>query len=218
MRFLTLLVALLLPVTTHATGTPSIDKIMADRVLGKANAPVTIYEYASLTCSHCATFATTVLPELEKQAIETGKAKIIFRDFPLDGTALKASALARCLPAEQYYPFLKLLFKQQTTWMSDKDPTKALLRLSSLAGLAPATAEACMSDTKILDAIASARMAAAEKYKIQSTPTFVFNDGIDIIAGSQSVEIFMQKIEKLQPEKMSKIPAVPTPIAPPIAQ
>ena len=204
MRFLALLVALILPVTAHATGTPSVDKLMADRVLGKADAPVTIYEYASLTCSHCAHFATTILPELEKQAVETGKAKIIFRDFPLDGTALKASALARCLPTDQYYPFIKMLFKQQASWMSDKDPAKALMRFSSLAGLAPATAEACMNNTKLLDAIAAARMTAAEKYKIESTPTFIFNDGADVIAGAQNADAFMKKINKLQPQTQSK--------------
>src|SRR5262249_31135009 len=76
-----------------------------ERILGKADAPVTVEEFVSLTCSHCADFYTNILPELEKNYVETGKVKFILRDFPLDGLALKAAALARCMPEEQYYPF-----------------------------------------------------------------------------------------------------------------
>ncbi|MGE3770044.1 MAG: thioredoxin domain-containing protein [Bdellovibrionales bacterium] len=195
--------------TTPPAATPVMEDMLADRVIGKADAPVTILEFASLTCHHCATFHLKTLPELEKQAIETGKAKIIFRDFPLDGMALKASALARCLPEDQYFPFIKVLFAQQEKWAHDPEPTKALARYAALAGLSPDKAEACMNDTKILDALAQGRLQAAEKYKIQATPTLVLNDGADTVQGGAKVEDIMAKINKLLPATMSKPVAAP---------
>src|SRR5271156_5092888 len=84
-----------------------------DHVLGKADAPITIIEYASLTCPHCAEFDKDVVPELKAKYIETGKAKLIFRDFPLDQWALRASVLARCAPADKYFSFVDVLFQNQ---------------------------------------------------------------------------------------------------------
>ena len=87
-----------------------------DRVLGQADAPITIVEYASMTCPHCAHFANEVLPELKKKWIDTGKAKLVMRPFPLDQVALRAEMLARCLPPERYYPMIETLFKTQEKW------------------------------------------------------------------------------------------------------
>ncbi len=81
-----------------------------DRVLGKADAPVTIFEYASLTCPHCADFDEHTLPKLKADWIDTGKARLIFRDFPLDQAAVRAAQLARCAPPEQFYAFVDALF------------------------------------------------------------------------------------------------------------
>lgn len=198
---LSLLFVAAAPAISHAADTPSLEAITADRVLGRANAPVTIIEYASLTCSHCAHFENDILPELEKQAIETGKAKLIYRDFPLDGTALKAAALARCLPAEQYYPFVKMLFASQASWASADKPEELLAKRAALAGLSLETAKACMSDTKILDAIAQMRTTATDKYKVAATPTFIFNDGAERIDGAADIEKYMAAIDKLTPKK-----------------
>ncbi len=180
---------------------PSLDQITADRVLGKADAPVTIYEYASLTCPHCAHFTTDILPEIEKKAVDTGKARIIFRDFPLDGAALKAAALARCLPPEQYYPFIKMLFASQANWAVADKPEDVLAKRAALAGLSTDTAMACMTDTKILDALSQKRMDATTKYKVQATPTFIFNDGAERIDGAASAQQFLDMIDKLTPKK-----------------
>ena len=214
MRLLALLSALvLLPVMAFAS-IPSLDQITADRTLGKTDAPVTMIEYASLTCSHCAEFATKTLPELEKQAVDAGKLKIIYRDFPLDGTALKAAALARCLPKEQYFPFIKLVFAKQSTWATAADPIAALMPLASLAGLDPETAKACTTDTKILDALAAKRLEAEQKYKVAATPTFVFNDGADKIEGAAQLAQFMTKIDALVEAKPTAKPSVSKPAAP----
>ena len=191
---------LLTGVATAAT-TPSVDQVTADRVIGKADAPVTMIEYASLTCGHCAHFANDVLPQVEKEAVDTGKLKIIYRDFPLDGTALKAAALARCLPADQYFPFIKMLFASQASWATADKPEDVLAKRAALAGLAPDTAVACMSDTKILDALSQKRMDATTKYKVQATPTFIFNDGAERIDGAASAQTFLDMIDKLTPQK-----------------
>lgn len=188
---------LLLTAMPAFAAVPPLTQITADRVLGKDSAPVTIIEYASLTCSHCAHFAETVLPEIEKQAVETGKVKIIYRDFPLDGAALKAAALARCLPTAQYFPFIKMLFARQASWATEQKPEDKLAQLAGLAGLAPDTAKACMNDTKILDAIAAKRVEASDKYKVQATPTFIFNEGADRIEGAADASKFMEKINAL---------------------
>lgn len=209
MRLPILLAALLLmPLAAVAQSTqqaapalPALDQIIADRTIGKADAPVTIIEYASLTCSHCAHFATDILPQLEKQAIDTGKARLIYRDFPLDGTALKAAAIARCLPSAQYFPFIKLAFARQASWSTAADPIAALTPIAGLAGLSPEMAKACASDTKILDALAAKRLEAEQKYKVGATPTFILNDGADKIEGAAEASTFMQKIDALTAQK-----------------
>ena len=219
LRFLALVMLTVAPITAHAadTATPSLESIMADRVIGNPKAPVTIVENASLTCSHCADFHTRVLPEVKKQLIDTGKAKLIFRDFPLDGSALKASALARCMPTERYFAFIKVLYEKQASWILEQDPTPALVRYASLAGLTPATATACMNDTKILDALAQQRLKSQEKYKINATPTFILNDGADIIQGAVPVEVFVTKVNALLAKK-DKPATSPAPVAPPVVQ
>lgn len=207
-RFLTLLLALTFAAPAYAE-VPSLDKVMADRVLGDPKAPVTMIEYASFTCSHCADFATRVLPEIEKQAVATGKLKIIYRDFPLDGAALRAAALARCLPESQYYPFVKMLFARQANWAFSEDPTKALAQMAALAGLSPATANACMTDMKILDALTNARTKANELYKIQATPTFIFNNNAAQVAGTKPLAEYMDIINRLAKNPNEKIAPAP---------
>src|SRR5258706_11399400 len=91
-------------------------------VLGNPEAPITIIEYASLTCPHCAEFDKSVLPQIKQTYIDTGKAKLVYRDFPLDATALKASMIARCLPSDRYFAFIDALFKQQNNWAYSGDP------------------------------------------------------------------------------------------------
>ena len=184
-----------------AFGTLPAAAAIPERTLGKADAPVTMEEYVSLTCSHCAEFYAKILPELEKRYIETGKLKLVLRDFPLDGVALKAAALARCMPEQQFYPFIKTLFANQQAWALSANPDQTLMQYAKLGGLAGDKAEACLKDMAMMDALTAARTAAAEKYKIQSTPTFVLNGGARTIVGAKPVSEFAAAIDALQPEK-----------------
>ena len=176
---------------------PPIADLLADRVLGNPNAPVTILDYSSMTCPHCATFHTETLPKIKEKYIDTGKAKLVFRDFPFDQAALRASMLARCAPPERYYPLLDVLFKSQAQWSRASDPAKALAQYGKLAGMSQETIDACMASQPLADGILQSRMVGADKYKVEATPTFVLNDGAATISGAQSFETFAAAIDKL---------------------
>ncbi|MEO8668401.1 MAG: DsbA family protein [Bauldia sp.] len=148
---------------------------LGDRALGDPKAPVTIVEYASMTCSHCQRFHSEVYPELKKKYIDTGKVYFIFREFPLDPLALAAIALARCAPPERYFPIVDLLFDTQKTWAFVDDPKTALLGVVKQAGFTQASFEACLTDQKIADGINWVRTRGAETFKVEATPTFFFN-------------------------------------------
>jgi protein-disulfide isomerase len=146
-----------------------------DHVLGKADAPITIIEYASLTCPHCAEFNKEVLPEVKTKYIETGKAKLIYRDFPLDQWALRASVLARCAPADKYFGFVDVLFQNQVTWATAKDPMAALEKIGMLGGVSSAQFSACMQDKKLQDAVLAQSLQGQKEFDVQGTPTIIVN-------------------------------------------
>ena len=170
---------------------------LADRILGNPNAPVTILDYSSMTCPHCATFHTETLPKIKEKYIDTGKVKLVFRDFPFDQAALRASMLARCAPAERYYPLLDVLFKSQAQWSRAADPAKALSQYGKLAGMSQETIDACMANQTLADGVLNIRMTGQNQYRIESTPTFILNDGAATISGAQPFEVFAQAIDKL---------------------
>ncbi len=155
---------------------------LPDRVLGDANAPVTIVEYASSTCPHCAHFQEQTFPALKKNYIDTGKVKYIFREFPL-GTgddlalAVAAFALARCageLDSGKYYAMIDTLFAQQQRWAVEH-PIPPLLAIAKQAGFTEKTFEACIDNTKLQKDILASRDRAYEKFGVNSTPTFFIN-------------------------------------------
>ncbi|HYD67752.1 DsbA family protein [Azospirillum sp.] len=186
------------PAAAQATNnTIDTQAALADRVLGKADAPVTIIDYSSMTCPHCATFHTETLPKLKEAYLDTGKAKLIFRDFPFDQWALKASMMARCAPAERYYPLLDVLFKNQGQWSRAKDPAAALTTYGKLAGLSEATIKACWENKDLETGVLGFYMDGQAKYKVESTPTFILNDGAARITGAQPFEKFAEAIDKL---------------------
>ena len=176
---------------------PSTEAALADRVLGDAKAPVTMFDFSSLTCPHCADFHTKTLPELKKQYIDTGKLKVVFRDFPLDRNALHAAMLARCAPPMRYYGFLDVLFKSQQTWGRAADPNKALAQIGALGGVPQADFEACLAIKPLEDALIQRTYEAQKKFGISSTPTFVFNDGAEKIEGALPLEKFQEVIDRL---------------------
>src|SRR5258708_10072083 len=146
-----------------------------DRILGKADAPVTIFEYASLTCPHCAAFEKDILPKIKSEWIDTGKAKLVFRDFPLDGSALKAAIVARCAPPERFYGFIGVLFAQQGSWGISPDPVPGITRIAKLGGMSEDQVQACLKDDALPNKILARRLAGEQQYKVESTPTFFIN-------------------------------------------
>jgi protein-disulfide isomerase len=166
-----------------------------DRVLGKPDAPITIVEYASLTCPHCAHFANTVLPKLKETWIDTGKAKLILRDFTLDETALRAEMVARCIPPERFYPLIETLFETQDKWVVAKDSRAALERLARLAGIGKKEFDACFDNKAIEDQVAQSRLTAAQALGVNSTPTFFING--KKYEGEPTVEAFEQLLSGL---------------------
>jgi protein-disulfide isomerase len=171
--------------------------LLADRVLGAESAPVTIYDYSSLTCPHCATFNNETLPLLKEKYIDTGKVKLVFRDFPLDRAALQAALIARCAKPARYYGFIDVLFKSQGQWGRASDPAKALSQIAKLGGMGQEEIDACLADKALMDGMLEAAVAAQKAAKIQSTPTFVFNDGAERIEGALPLDKFEAVIERL---------------------
>jgi protein-disulfide isomerase len=170
----------------------------APRVLGSPDAPVEVIEYASLTCHHCATFHTDVLPQVKKELIDTGKVRLIYRDFPLDRTALEAATLARCVAPERYFPILTVLFSRQEDWSHAKDPAEALARIGTLAGLSRPAYDACRADKALQDSIVQSRFEGEQKHGVESTPSFVI--GGKTYKGVLPLDEFKKAVEPLLPK------------------
>ena len=166
-----------------------------EQILGDPQAPVTIIEYASLTCPHCAQFHTEVLPELKERYIVPGKVRLIYRDFPLDQRALAAAALAHCAGPDRYFSFLDVLFQTQASWAQADDHVAALKRLGKLGGLSEAQIDACLADEDLTDGILRVRLEGQDQHQVASTPTLVI-DG-KTYAGSRDIEELGAVIEPL---------------------
>ena len=146
-----------------------------DMALGKADAPVTVIEYASMTCPHCARFHAETFKAFKEKYVDTGKVRMIFREFPFDGLALRASMLARCAGPERYFPMLDVLFQQQRQWTGAKDPVAALAQIGRLGGVSQEKFEACMKSEELSNAIVQNRLEGQQKHGVESTPTFVID-------------------------------------------
>ena len=166
-----------------------------DRILGNPEAPITIVEYASLTCPHCAHFANDVLPELKKEWIDTGKARLVLRDFPLDEPALRAAMIARCAPPERYYAFADTFFAAQEKWVRSGDYREALARLAKLGGMGQAEFDTCIKNTDLENKIVEGRLRATQELDVNSTPTFFVNGSK--LAGAPTKEEFEKLLSGL---------------------
>ena len=174
----------------EAQGTADMAKLveagsLPDMIIGKADAPVTIVEYASMTCPHCAHFHETTLPALKTKYIDTGKARLIYREFPFDPLAEAGFMLARC-SKDNYFPMVDVLFKQQQSWAGSQNPKDALLQISKLAGFTQESFEACLTDQKLLDDIRAVRARGENDFKVDSTPTFFING--KVYKGAMTIE------------------------------
>jgi hypothetical protein len=166
----------------------------AERSIGSAGAKVTVAEYFSLTCSHCAAFAQGPLVEIKKNLIDAGSVRWVFRDYPLDQVALTAAMVARYLPADRYEPFINALFATQNAWAFNRgaEPTEQLWRTAALAGMSRGTFDAAISDAGLRTWILQQQQADTTQWKIDSTPSFVVNG--QKYAGEMSYEAFRKLI------------------------
>lgn len=174
------LFGLLRPAFAQAPPTEELMKAgpLGEMSQGSAEAPVTIIEYASMTCSHCAAFAVTTYPELKSRYIDKGKVRYIMREFPLDPVAAAGFMLARYAGDAKYFDVIDLLFHQQAEWAFVKDPLGGLHKMGKQIGLSDAQVDECLKDQKLLDGIDWVRQRGAEKFSVNSTPTFFINGKI----------------------------------------
>ncbi|MCB1383307.1 MAG: DsbA family protein [Notoacmeibacter sp.] len=165
----------------EAQGEADVAKLMEagalpDQWLGDEKAPVTIIEYASTTCGHCAHFHETTWPELKKAYIDTGKVHFVLREFPFDPRATAAFMLARC-SGSNYYPMIDVLFSQQNVWARAPQETAAqvMFQTVKIAGFSQESFDACLKDQQLLDNVNAVRNKAADEFKVDATPTFFIN-------------------------------------------
>jgi protein-disulfide isomerase len=192
------LVAGIAPPSPAADAAPPVSA--QDRLLGKPDAPVTIIEYGSLTCPHCAEFDRVTMPEIKKNWIDTGKARLVFRLFPLNKLDVHAAMLAECVPPERYFAFIDIVYQSQAEWMQASDPQQALGNIARLAGLGEDKIRRCLADKSIQDAVVATAF-AAQQIGVDSTPTFFIN-GVRPPAdknGAQPYDVFNQLLTAALP-------------------
>ena len=153
-----------------------------DMVLGDWDAPIEIIEYASMTCGYCARFHTDTLPDLKKHYIDTGRARLVFREYPLDRLALAVSALARCAGKDHFFGFIDVLFRTQTQWVQAEDPIEELRSIVRAGGQDPSLVDSCIDDEATVSSILEGMLEAQSTHDVKSTPTLVIN-GV-VIAGT----------------------------------
>jgi protein-disulfide isomerase len=165
-----------------------------DIPLGSKDAPVTIIEYASMTCPHCAAFEVTTFPKLKEKYIDTGKVRFIMREYPLDRLAAAAFMLARCAGPEKYNALVETLFQQQQKW-AVKEPLPPLLAIAKQAGFTQQSFDTCINDKALLAKVTEMRDRGSQKFKVDSTPTFFING--EKHSGAMSIEELDKIIQPL---------------------
>jgi protein-disulfide isomerase len=167
-----------------------------DLVEGDPKAPITLIEYSSLSCPHCARFQKDVLPQIKKDFIDTGKVKLIQRDFPLNKPAVQAAQLAHCAGQMRYFALVDVLFKTQDQWLTE-DAVEKLAQIAATAGIDRPTFDACLANKDIEAQIVATRKAAEDAFQVNSTPTFIVN-GVKR-EGEQSYDDMKALFAKLAP-------------------
>lgn len=167
---------------------------LPDKVKGSEDAKVTVVEYASMTCSHCASFAVNTYPEVEKKYVDTGKVRFILREFPFDPRAEAGFMLARC-SGDNYFAMIDVLFKQQMNWAAAENVKDAMFQLAKLAGFTQESFNACLTDQNLLDQVRAVQKRGAEEFRIDSTPSFIING--KVYKGAMSIDEFSAVIDPL---------------------
>ena len=147
----------------------------ADYTLGKADAPITFIEYASMTCPHCAQFSNDILPQLKANYVDKGYVRYVFREYPLDRIALTASVVGRCLPKDAYIPYVELMFSELMTWGRSQDPRSSIKEMARRAGMSGEEFEKCLSKEDDAKRVLAVQEKAIKDYCVGGTPTFLVN-------------------------------------------
>ena len=192
--------------TTAATATIDVNAALSDRTLGDTSAPVKISEHASFTCGHCGDFHRETFAKLKKEYIDTGKAYLVFSDFPLNAPAVQASMVARCLPQEKYFDFVSLLFEKQQDWAYNPNYLDYLKVEAGKAGLDEAHFQACIQNTELQEGIVNRMKGVQAQWNINSTPSFVINNR-NTVSGAIPFEEFKKLIEAELAGEKSAAPA-----------
>ena len=177
-----------------ATEVDPLEPLLAERSLGAPDAPVTLVEFSSLTCPHCASFHRETLPLIKEAYVATGKVRLVYHDFPLDTLALGAAMVARCVENERYFEVLEALFRSQATWARSEKPLKDLESVAVGAGLTEADFRACLNNGKLMIGIRKQAEEASQAREIHSTPTFFVND--ERVTGAADFTTFRAVIER----------------------
>ncbi len=166
---------------------------MSETAIGDPQAPVTIIEFSSLTCPHCAAFHRETMPKIKETYIDTGKVRLVYRDFPLDRLALAAAVVAHCVDPARRFGFIEMLYGDQVAWTQSADPLKELKIRGQLAGLSESDFNACLENKPLIQAIQQRAQEGQKEYGINSTPSFII-DGKKL-TGEQSFEAFSEAID-----------------------
>ena len=168
--------------------------------IGNKDAPITIIEYASMSCSHCASFHNNTLPDIKKEYIDTGKVRMVFRDYPFNYPALLGSMMMRCISSDVRYDYMNALYQLQNTWVN-KDPKiskKELYKIMQSGGMTKDEFNECYSNLDNENLILEGVMAAQKDFNIKSTPSFIVNG--NLVEGNKNIKEFRQIIDKILSE------------------
>ena len=171
-----------------------------DLVIGDKNAPITIIEYASLSCSHCANFHNNTLPDIKKEYVDTGKVRFVFRNFPYDPPSLIGSVILKCVPKDVRYDYMNVLFLLRKNWVisDNAKSTQELYKIMQSGGMSKEDFDNCLKRDDLANQIIKGRIDVQNEFNIQSTPSFLINGNLE--QGNKSVKEFRQIIDKILSE------------------
>lgn len=187
---LTLVLALAAP--ADAANLP-LEDAMVERSIGAEDAPVTVHEYASLSCSHCGAFHRETFPKLKKDYIDTGRVRLVYHDFPIGGLATAAAMLTRCGNPNAYFGFIGVLYENQSVWLRSDTPLMEMERFARMAGMSPDDVAECLDNEPLFKAIEARKASFNKELGVNSTPTFFI--GKKKIAGNLAYDDFKELLD-----------------------
>ena len=193
-KFLVVMLSVVSVLSFGTVPTSASNPELSERVLGKTDAPVTVIEYASLTCDHCKRFHLEILPRLKEAYIDTGKVKLVYRHFPFEQVGMMAAVLAECAPRVRFFGLIDVLFRSHDRWAHTQDPKAGLAQIGLLAGISRTAFEECLADDKLTTAIAEEVRTGQQQHGVNSTPTLIIGD--TVIRGVRSYDDIAKALDK----------------------